>query len=293
MAGTYADIPGTRFALDQDGTVIKWRNYDTLSAWTDVSAGLAETQKVNIANYLEAGNVGWGTLEYAMAFPEARDISGIYIHPGASGAYDVNILGWESSTDTTDGTDGAWSPLTVTFNQYGLHNNTNDAPSKPYYRSDIATLAEVGVKGIRLRVNNAPAIHRLLVLHIYGNRPVSGVDRLAFWHSSVDQVIDPEALDFGDIAQGASVVRQFRVKNISASLTANNITVQVSDLLPEYSGSAVQVSTDNATYLNSINIGNLASGTISPTLHIRRTVGAAESTILRQARLLADAASWT
>jgi len=297
MAGTYADIPGTRFALDQDGTVLKWRDYTTSTAWVDVSASLSETQKVNTANYIDVATPsGNDFVQFAVAFPEARSISGVFLQGGWSATnITTQTLAWEYSTDTTDGTDGTWTALTVTFGNIGQHDQGSDNP-KPYYRSDIATLALSNVKGIRVRWNGAAnwsSNARIFVLHIYGSRPTAGVNRLAFWHPSSDQAIGAAALDFGDIAQGVSVTKQFRVKNLSSSLTANTITVQVSDLLPEYTGTGLQVSADNVTYQNSVNIGNLSSGAISPTLYVRRTVPGAETTTQRQARLLANAASWS
>jgi len=295
MAGTYADIPGTRFALDQDGTVLKYRNYTTSSAWTDVTGSTAEIQKVNTANYIDTGLGAFQSAQFAFAFPEARTINGAYIHGGSGGNAVVSManLAWDYSTDTTDGTDGTWSSMTVTFANIAQHNTTSGV-SKPYYRSDIATLAINNVKGVRVRFDGQNfGSPRLCVLHLYGTRPTASVDRLAFWHPSSDQAIGVAALDFGDIAQGTSVTKQFRVKNLSSSLTANTITVQVSDLLPEYTGTGLQVSTDNVTYQNSVNIGNLSSGVISSTLYVRRTVPGAETTTQRQARLLANAASWS
>ena len=298
MAGLYADIPGTRFALDQDGSVLKYRNYTTSSAWTDASASLSEVDKVNTANYLSMSfcqNSNYN--QFALAFPEARTIAGIYIHAALdNGGYNLANLTWEYSTNTTDGTDGTWSPFTVTFGSFAQHDN-NSENSRPYYRSDIATVSLSAVTGIRMRANNTgfsgdTATHRLFVLHIYGTRPAVGVDRLAFWHPSADQAIGVADLDFGDIAQGTSVTRQLRIKNLSGTLTANNITLQVSDLLSEYSGGSLEVSIDNTIYQSSVNIGNLAPGTISSTLYVRRTVGGAESTTQRHARLLTNAASW-
>jgi hypothetical protein len=295
MAGTYADIPGTRFALDQDGTVLKYRNYTTSSAWTDVTGSMAEIQKVNTANNIDTTIGAFQSVQFAFAFPEPRSINGAYIHGGTGSNVNLAManVAWDYSTDTTDGTDGTWSSVTVTFTNFTQH-NTVSGVSKPYYRSDIATLAVNNVKGVRVRFDAQNYGNpRLCVLHLYGTRSTASVDRLAFWHPSSDQAIGAAALDFGDIAQGVSVTKQFRVKNLSSSLTANTITVQVSDLLPEYTGTGLQVSTDNVTYQNSVNIGNLSSGVISSTLYVRRTVPGAETTTQRQARLLANAASWS
>lgn len=297
MAGVYTDIPGTRFALDQDGTILKWRDYTTSTTWADISASLSETQKVNTANYIDiATPSGNDFVQFVVAFPEARTISGIFLHGGWSA---TNITtqspAWEYSTDTTDGTDGTWAATTVTFTNYGQHDQGSDNP-KPYYRSDIATLALSNVKGLRMRWNGAAnwsSNARIFVLHIYGSRPNTGVDRLDFWHPTTDQEIGAAALDFGDMTQGTSATRQFRLKNLSGTLTANTITVQVSDLLPEYSGTGVQLSTDNVTFQSSVSIGNLAPGVISSVLYVKRTVAATETTTQRQARLLANAASWS
>lgn len=298
MAGIYADIPGTRFALDQDGSVVKWRNFTTSSAWTDVSASIAESQKVNTANYVALGSSSTSANyhQIAVAFPEARTINGIYAHIGFSVATVIpqNIT-WEYSTNTTDGTDGSWSTFTVTFTTLTSHDEVGEN-SKPYYRSDIATVSLSNVTGIRVRWNGnngSPFEYRAYVLHIYGSRPITGVNRLAFWNPSTDNALTAAYLDFGDIAQGTTVTRQFRIKNLSGTLTANSISIAVSDLLPEYSSGGVEVSTDNVVYASSVNIGNLASGVISSTLYVRRTVPGAETTTQRHARLLANAASWT
>src|SRR4051794_30876811 len=117
MAGTYADIPGTRFALDQDGTVMKWRNFATLGPWTDVTGSIAEIQKVNTANTIDT-TIGstFQAAQFSFAFPEARTLSGAYIHGGSTqSAITMANLNWEYSTDTNDGTDGTWSATTATF----------------------------------------------------------------------------------------------------------------------------------------------------------------------------------
>lgn len=299
MAGLYADIPGTLFALDQDGSVVKWRNHTLATSWTDITGSIAEALKVNTANFISTLSPGNAQSEYvqiAIAFPEARSISGIYSHLGVAdgGQTGVNYT-WEYSTDTSDGTDGTWTTFTVTYASLGQHDQSSDS-SKPYYRSDIAAVSLTNVKGLRVRYNCSypwSMTYRIYVMHIYGSRPLTGVDRLAFWNPSSDQALNAAYLDFGDIAQGISTTRQFRIKNISGTLTANTITVDVSDIQPEYSGTGIQLSTDNVTYQSSISIGNLAPGAISSTLYVRRSVPPAETPSQRNARLLANAASWS
>lgn len=299
MAGLYADIPGTLFALDQDGSVVKWRNYTLATSWTDISGSIAEALKPTTANFinlLAPGNAQSEYCQVSFAFPEPRTINGIYAHFGTNdGGQGVVNFTWEYSTDTSDGTDGTWTTFTATFNNFGQHDQIGDS-SKPYYRSDIAAVSLANVKGLRVRFNCTypwNQTFRMFVVHIYGSRPLSGVDRLSFWNPSSDQALTAAYLDFGDIAQGSTQTRQFRIKNISGSLTANNITIAVSDILPEYTGTGIQLSTDNVTYQSSIGIGNLAPGAISSTLYVRRAVPVAETPTQRNARLLANAATWS
>jgi|GEM_PF-1573539 len=297
MAGTYPSIPGNRFALDQDGTIVKWRNFTTLGLWTDISTSIVQTQLLTTSSSVDMQTGSENNyVQVSLAFPEVRAIDGIYAHFGfVSVSSSATNFTWESSADTTDGTDGTWAAFTLAFTALGSHINKSQS-SKPYYRSDIAPLTLVTIKGIRVRWNstsyNYGTPHSMFVLQVYGSRPTAGVDRLAFWHPTLDQAIAPAALDFGDIPQGNSGTRQVRIKNLSATLTANAITVAVSDLLPEYTGSDMQLSADNVTYAASISIGNLAASIISPILYVRRSVPGAEATGLRTARLIASATSW-
>jgi hypothetical protein len=299
MAGLYADIPGTLFALDQDGSVVKWRNYTLATSWTDITGSIAEALKVNTANFinlLSPGNAQSEYVQVSVAFPEARDVNGIYTHLGVADGGQTGInYAWDYSMDTSDGTDGTWTPFTVTYSSLGQHDQSSDV-SKPYYRSDIASVALTNVKGLRVRYNCTypwSMTYRMYVFHIYGNRPIIGVDRLSFWNPSSDQALGAAYLDFGDIAQGSSVTRQFRIKNLSSTLTANGITVDVSDIQPEYSGTGIQLSTDNTTFQSSITIGNLAPGAISAILYVRRSVPVSETPSQRNARLLANATTWS
>lgn len=296
MAGYYADIPGTRFALDQDGSVFKVRNFTQAGPWTDMTSSVGEALKANTANYVNLISQVYEYAQVAVAFPEARTISGIYAHFGCDDGNRAAInFTWEYSTDTTDGTDGTWVAFTVTFNNLNYHCASSHS-TKPYYRSDIAMVSLANVKGIRTRFNLSGSYGswlRAYVIHIYGDRPLAGVNRLAFWNPTSDQALGAAYLDFGDISQSSVVTRQFRIKNLSGTLTAGTTTVAVSDLLPEYTGTGIQLSTDNITYQSSINIGNLAPGSISSILYVRRSVPSNETTTQRQARLLANAATWS
>lgn len=290
MAGVYADIPGTRFALDQDGSVAWYRNVTTASSWTDITGSLSSVVDAGNEDYLDLLGISEDhTWEFAIAFPEARTINAIFL-ASAAGAGGTNGNTYYYSTDTTDGTDGTWTTFT------GPNWRDTSGTLKPYFRADITSFGPLtSIKGLRWRqthANNFTSWHRIYALHIYGSRPTAGVTRLAFWHPTLDQALGAAYLDFGDHPQGTVTTRQFRIKNLSGASTANSIAVSVSDLDNEF-GSNLQLSTDNVSFVSSINIGNLAAGVISATLYVRRTVPAAETPTQRVARLLTSASSWS
>lgn len=290
MAGVYADIPGTRFALDQDGSVAKYRNITSGSGWTDVSGSLSAVMDALNDDYLDMTGISEDhTWEFSLAFPEPRVINAIFL-ASAAGAGGTNGNTYYSSTDTTDGTDGTWTTFT------GPAWRDTSGTLKPYFRSDVAAFGPLAdIKGFRWRqthANSSTNWHRIYCLHIYGSRPTSSVDRLAFWHPTLDQALSAAYLDFGDHPQGTITTRQFRIKNLSGTLGANTITVSVNDLDNEFNGNLL-LSTDNTSYTSSSSIGSLAAGVISGTLYVRRTVPAAETPTQRAARLLASANSWS
>lgn len=291
MAGIYPDIPATRFALDQDGTIAKYRNISTASNWTDITASLSNVIDAGFEDYMNITGINrYETWELALAFPESRTINGMF------GAYKSDGGGegapvFYYSTDTTDGTDGTWNTFT------GPTWRISSGILKPYYRTDIGSFGPLtNVSGLRIRQTHPSqgtnTLDRIFALHIYGSRPIVSVDRLAFWDPTVDQALTPAYLDFGDHPQGTTTTRQFRIKNLSGTLTANTITVAVNDLDNEFAGN-VLLSLDNTNYLASINIGNLAAGVISATLYVRRVVPGAETPNQRTARLLANATTWS
>lgn len=292
MAGVYPDIPATRFALDQDGSVLKWRNISSGSGWTDITGQIATVQ--------DAGNDDYFTLttnvdqvwELALAFPEPRTLNAMFLALSAveSGSYPSPTFYY--STDTTDGTDGSWTPFT------GPTRRVSEGTLKPYYRDSIGSFGPLAnVTGFRWRQQfnnglNQDANNRIYAMHVYGTRPTASVDRLGFWDPSSDQAINAAALDFGDHPQGTTTTRQFRIKNLSSTQTATSIDIAVDDLDNEFNGN-LELSTDDTTYLPSINIGDLGPGVISSTLYVKRTVPGSETPTQRAARLLANASSWS
>lgn len=128
-------------------------------------------------------------------------------------------------------------------------------------------------------------------IHLYGSVPAAqNPNRLRAWHPTLDQEVGASHFDFADIAQGTQLTKQFRLKNNSATLTAQNVTLSQDNI--DGGGMALEFSDNGTAYTTSLNIGNLAAGATSSVLYVRRTVGAAEPVQLRASLIKAIATGW-
>lgn len=294
MAGVHADIPATRMALHLDGSSAKWRNVSTASAWTDLTSQLANCQDIQTSTYLTITADRSQTIEVAIMFPEVRNLRGMFWRWTHTSFVNTWSHTFYYSTDTTDGTDGTWTSHTP----HGGDPSANVGP--PYYRDNISAMTLDNVKGIRLRMvahtsSSGAGDYRIYVVHCYANRPSSGVDRLALWHATLDQALAPAALDFGDVPRGAiHAARQFRLKNISSTLTANGIQLYAEDIAGRGFGvNGLQLSADNATWTSSIALGALGAGQISAVGYVRLNLDPALGTQARAGRLYTTTTSWS
>ncbi len=286
MAGFYPDVPGNRFSIDSDGTYIALKNNNT-GVITDISSN-ANLLNDEDTDYYELGSFAEASTDLIVAFPEARDLTGYFLNVDW-----YNLTAGQSyySTDTTDGQDGTWTGIANPFLYYYGNNLL------PNYRSQIQPLSLSGVKG--LRFNFTPhnsgysqyKITRILALHLYGQiQAGANTDRLAFWDQSLSQECSGAYFDYGDLAQGATQTKTFHLKNLSATQTANSITVSSLDVS---TGMQVTFSTDGVNYSNNLGIGNLAPGTVSSVLYAKTTVGLSEPIQVQAAHLSATATSWS
>lgn len=300
MAGFFPDVPAYRFPLDRDGSRLLLRNITAGTPWTDETARLLTLQNES-ASYWDFGNGATNNVyELSLVFPEPRDISGYHIgnyRPNSGGGSPGEFLPDEmfASLDTTDGIDGTWNIIVDPF----LDTNTSAASTHQIRNRDsIQSLSQTNVKGIRLRYDrnsgsNATSF-RLYVWHLYGSIPAgANDDRIEFWSPTVDQQMVPAHLDFGDMPLSTQSQKQFRIKNLSSTLTANSVDLTIEDLESSGLASGLQLSLDGSTWLSSVNLGNISPGTISAIVYLRRTVGSAESLRPRVGRINAVAASWS
>lgn len=315
MAGLYTDVPGTRFAYDTDGTLVKvLAPDDAYVTPLNVAGGNTETalDEMGVAGAVHASGTGVNINSFTnttsiiylvFAFPQVRSLTGYYALTRGNGFTShtpfKRHVQW--SADTTDGSDGTWTVITDPWVGLYFNNTANASISvRPFYRSAITPLSLTGVKGIRFGFAwdvatgpNNNDFFSFSALHLYGT--ITGATGgLRFWHPTLDQEIGGAAFDFGDIPQGTQVIKQFRVKN-THTLTANTTTIAAAANGTSDAGlaSGLMFSADNATYASTATVATLAAGAISPVLYVRRTVGAAETPLLRSARVTATAGSFS
>jgi len=195
----------------------------------------------------------------------------------------------ETSLNTTNGLDGAWVSLT-TFTEAEF-----ETPIGVSARTGIKSVSALGVKGIRLKHVGDNGGGQM-TFNVYGTVTAGqSIDRLAFWHPTLDQELTPAYLDWGDVPRNTNETRQLRVKNLSAAKTANTPRVAL-DALTDTSPSVVgqhAVSTDNATWLSQVNLSNLAPGAISPVVYVKRTTPLTAQPSIWSIRVFAEATTWS
>ena len=255
------------FILYEDGSL-----YYAGSSWANVTQQSVSTFK----GVTEWGNSGQApTTVTGIMFPELRNITAISFMIRS----DCVISVFETSSDATNFQNGTWTPR-YNSAQMSYWGGADTQKARQPWAVDWQN-----TRAIRLQFDWTD---RFYEMHFWGNYARSG---LIFWDASADQIMNGSNLDFGDVVQGSTHTKQFRIKN-NYSLTANNVVVTapaggVGNVL-----STLQFS-DGGAYANSVTIPSIAPGAISPVITARRTVGVAAPLQIGCARVTATAGSWT
>lgn len=295
----YAALPDRRMPYDNDGTVFGYRNGGGLGA--DFAYGLSSF--VSQATLLEMndddntpailfGGTGGNALYgfFYIFFPESREVTGwVQVMGDQTGGTNYESFGayaLQGSSDSTNGVDGTWETASVSGAPQVL-------PTLDGWRSTIRTVSFTGPKkALRLYAyGDASAFSQVWILrfHLYGEKAAGQTpDDLVFIdHDTTPGVEYASPEDFGDQPLGTTVVRQFRVKNVSGSKTANTINLQCSD-------TDFSISTDGSTWVATINITSLSAGAESSTMYVRCVTPAPGNPLgPRYARIVATVASYT
>lgn len=284
MAGNYPDAPSNRMLMDRDGT--QMYGIDASNVITQLTS--AQVRLVNDETddgYKIHGQNQAGKL--VIFFPERRDVAGYYFNNSGFAAAG-SMTACEVSTNTTNGLDGTWTAVSAV-----LYNE----PVRPNFRSKIQTITALGIRAIRFSTGSgAPSDGVKATVHVYGN-PSSGQNpnRLAIWHPTSDAHISGAYYDWGDTPRSSSADRTCRVKNMSATLTAEAITLAfdaLTDTTPSVPAQFL-VSEDGTTFTATADLGDLPPGGISPILTVRRNTPTNAALSVWEPRVIAQASSWS
>ncbi len=272
MAGLYPDVPNPRIAYDRDGTI-----YLVAGSRRDADMVILNRE----GNNSDQLNYGYSAGAQALIFPTPRTITHYFHATTFSGVQPIPL---EWSNDTTNGVDGSWTTAVASMPQ-----NTS---VNPVYRTAIVAVAGItNVKSVRMNWSDFGTRCRPLALHLYG--PPASTLRL--WHATLNSELAGGAeFDWGDVTAGSGADRTFRVKNTSATQTAQSILLGTEIL---YDGSPTvppqfTFSADGVNFSSSLNIGDLAPGAISGVITRRRGTPVGSPTGLWAPRFAAVAGAW-
>jgi hypothetical protein len=199
-------------------------------------------------------------------FPELRDVSAIFaletgtVSLGVIGLRPISAL--QGSADSTNGLDGTWVDATL---PNGYPEVTSDFDG---WRKGIKAITGLaGIKAIRFNlpqvVSGTP---KLNILHLYGHKTAGQTpDDLIFLDAQNADAEFAIPLDFADRPAGTSAIRQIKVKNVSATLTANNITLESIDPVDDIR----LADSEDGPWLTSKTITSLAPNTATAVIFVK------------------------
>jgi hypothetical protein len=288
---TYPAIPDRHMPYDNDGTVVLQReDYPITGQSQFYPTGVNLQQWNGYANVITSAGATYDYSTILFFFPEQREVSALFVAAVTTPFSGLAFFYCEGSNNTTNGNDGTWETATL-----GTPPTVaNNFPPKTWdcWRSLIGTVSFTGPKAtLRLRAapnNPAAGWAGWSIVHVYGQKAAGQTpDDVIFLDQATAYAEFTTDLDFGDRPLGTTSVHQFKVKNASATHTANTINIQCND-------ADFAISTDGVTYVNTINIASLAAGASSNVLYVRNTTpnpGAALGP--RFARIVVTVASYT
>lgn len=298
MAGNYPDAPGTKFAYDADGSVGFYMQPTTPVALS--GANLLALNGESNASAVVQYSPATGTQYMGIIFPQLRTVTGYWVNAWTDQGGGVSNLGFQYSANTTNGADGTWTSA-ESF-QIGTNGGATtyarDTPVAPgiTWRTTVRTLGSpiTGCKAIRLGLSSASnKFQGWNGLHLYGTI-TAATDRLTLWHPTLDQELSGAGLDFGDIIRSTTTDKTFRVKNTSATLTANSILLAMSaltDTTPTYVGQ--YTISQGGAYAATQTITSLAAGAISAVCTLRLIATSSAGLSVWRQRLTATASTWS
>jgi len=284
----YPAVPDRRIPYDNDGSVLV-----SAVAAGGVGAGPstyptgAQAIAFNGSSYTGSSfgpANGNGAPAFWWFFPESREVTAFYVGIiNLAGGW--SAVAFQGSSDSTNGLDGTWETATVTPAIPSVSASRMDD-----WRQTIMAVSFTGPKKVvRFYGTRTGQEVTIAILHLYGEKAAGQTpdDIVYIDHDTTPGVEYTAVEDFGDRPLATTLVRQFRIKNVSGTKTANTINIQCND-------TDFAISTDGITWVVTINIASLAPGAESATMYIRNTTPAVGSALgPRFARIITIVGSWT
>lgn len=287
----YPNPTAVRLAYDRDGTLV----------YKNIGGVLTQQTQANLNNGNDESDIYWGGTTFLtdnpivnggsgiliFIFPQVTDVTGMRHFLGTGTGFTGTI---ETSVNSTNGIDGTWVA--------GGSIPGSGGSVRPAYRTGITTLTISAVKMLRISSGNlgGGGYWNPMALHLYG-KPAVSTTRLELWHPTLDQsyYANPAMLDREDALRSSSVVKSFRVKNLSTTLTASTITVSSNSLTASSPTLESQTTFryNAGTYAATATISSLAPGAISQVVDAKTDVAAGAALSVWVQRFIASAATWT
>lgn len=275
MAGTYPDAPGPRIAYDRDGTAV-FTGVTSTGVITPMSAtNIANLNDDSVSTTIPSISSGSFVL---FMFPQPTDVTHWVRSSGGS------TPTTEVSSNTTNGIDGTWVAVT----------SSASATTNTELRTGYVAVTAPGATAFRIKVSGIVAFN---AIHLYG-KPSASSDRLEFWHPTLDQPLSqtPAHFDYGDHVRGSgAVTKDFRIKNLSTTLTANSITVgceALTDASPTFV-SQMQFRYNGGSFAGTASLGNLGPNSISQPFTAQLTTSTSTALGMWQQRYYANVGNWS
>lgn len=138
---------------------------------------------------------------------------------------------------------------------------------------------------------NADTTYDVRSLYIYGERSQPS-NRLEFWLPDGSAQVPADHFDLGNVAQGTTVTRQFKVKNTSVTLQANQVYLRQDERTNGFIGGYL-TQAPGAGSPESGMLGNLGPGALSVLVTLTRSPIATDPLAPNTWSIIASCDSWT
>lgn len=282
-------LPGTEYTVAEKGFFNNER--------TTTPYGSIPIERITFAPLDTGGHA------FAVIFPEPRDIWGMSFwgitYRAGDDPYWFKPVHIQTSSNSTNGISGTWStiyttdyPLDVPYFSYTWdlwYRIGIVAPAAPL--TNVRILRFAWAKNLNATTADAHFGH----MHLYGDKSTGATpDRLLFIDNDTGlEFTGP--LDWGDVPRGTVLHHDIKIKNNSATLTANTIVLDF-ETLTGVSDQWHTMSDSGGAFGGTVNITSIAPTAVYPAANvitIKLTVGNSQSLGPNSSRLQASTVSWT